>query len=138
MFLNLRKLAAKDTEFASELVTRELEILNALQRTTEGSTTGNDTITTRSTRTQLPIHPRQEFELRNRPQSRLVAQMEEEEEEEGFGSQVDLVEGRGRGRRDVEDLGDVESSGSGIQLAGVAKRGGRWVSPPMTPTIESR
>lgn len=96
MFLNLRKFAAKDTEFASELMTRELEILNALQRTTG---TANDTITTRSTHP----HPRQEFELRNRPHSRASL--------------------------------DVERSG--IELAAISKRGGRWVSPPLTPTLES-
>ncbi|KAH6903052.1 hypothetical protein BKA70DRAFT_1303056 [Coprinopsis sp. MPI-PUGE-AT-0042] len=125
MFLNLRKLAAKDTEYASELVTRELDILNALQRT---NGTGFDTITTRSTH---PHPQRDEFELRNRPLQREYA------------SDDDLVEdGRGERRETGHDpdYGREPShhgGSSGIELTAISKRGGTWVSPPTTPTVES-
>jgi hypothetical protein len=105
MFLNLRKLAAKDTEFASELVTRELKILNALQRTTDG-TVGSDRITTRSIRTQrLPSHPRQEFELR-KSITVAISTTEGGEVWVGGESQGDTEGKRRRGRFELGGCGE--------------------------------
>ncbi|KAH6902757.1 hypothetical protein BKA70DRAFT_1434359 [Coprinopsis sp. MPI-PUGE-AT-0042] len=117
MFLNLRKLAAKDTEYASELVTRELEILNALQRT---NGTGFDTITTRST---LPHpQPRDQFELRNRPSHREYAS-DDDLVEDGRGGRREMGHDRDYGREAGQDGGS-----SGIELTAISKRGGRATS----------